>query len=113
MLTPAEYKYSVTHLEVLAVVWAIQHFRGIIFGHPVTVRTNHVAVTELFHGKNLTGLLARLLTIQQSEPTLKPLYGKANTVAGALSRNIPVAAVAEIPNFSSSELRTAQRQDTQ
>ncbi len=29
-----------------------------------------------------------------------------------MSRNIPVAAVPQIPNFSSSELRTAQRQDT-
>ncbi len=40
------------------------------------------------------------------------LPGKANTVANAVSRNIPVIAVAEIPNFSSFELRTAQRQDT-
>ncbi len=34
------------------------------------------------------------------------------TLADALSRNIPVAAVAQISNFSSSELRRAQRQDT-
>ncbi len=39
VLTSAESKYSVTHLEVLAVVWALQHFRNIIFGYPVTVFT--------------------------------------------------------------------------
>ncbi len=113
MLTSAESKYSVTHLEALAVVWALQHFRDIIFGYPITVYTDHIAVTQPFHGKNLTGRLARwCLNIQQFEPTFKYLPGKANTVADALSCNIPVAAVALILNFSSSELRTAKRQDT-
>ncbi len=53
-LTPAESNYSVTHQETLAVVWALKHFRDIILGYPITVYTNHAAVTELFKGKNLT-----------------------------------------------------------
>ena len=112
VLNAAESKYSVTHLEALAVIWALKHFRDIIFGYPVEVYTDHVAVTQLFQGKNLTGRLARwYLTIQQFEPTLKYLPGKANTVADALSRNIPVAAVTPIANFSTDELRQAQRKD--
>ncbi len=107
-LTSGEPKYSITHLEALAVVWAIQHFRDISFGYPVTVYTNHPAGIQIFHGKNLTGYLDRwYLTIQQFEPTLNYLPGKANTFADALSRNIPVAAVAQISYFSSSELYTA------
>ncbi len=113
VLISAESKYSVTHLEALVGVWALKHFRDIFFGYPVTVYTDHTAVTQLFHGKYLIGCLARWhLTIQEFKATLKHLLGKANTVADSLSRNIPVAAVSQIPNFSSSELRTAQRQDT-
>ncbi len=100
VLTAAESGYSVTHLEALAVVWALKHFRDITFGYPISVYTDHIAVTQLFHDKNLTGRLVRwYLTIQQFEPTFKYLLGKADTVADAISRNIPVAAVNVIANF--------------
>ncbi len=65
VFTSAQSKYSVTNLEALAVVWAIQHFREIIFGYPVTAYTDHTKVPQLFHGKYLTGRPARWhLTIQ-------------------------------------------------
>ncbi len=112
VLTSAESKYSVTHLEALAVVWVLKHFLSRHhFWLSVTVFTDHIAVTQLFQSKNLTGRSARwFLTIQQFEPTLKNLPGRANTVADSLSRNILVAALAPISNFSTFELLTAQRQ---
>ncbi len=113
VLNSAESKYSVTHLEALAVVWALKHFRDIVYGFPITVYTDHSAVTQLCSRKNLTGRLARwYLTIMQFEPTMKYLPSKANTVADALSCNIPIAAMTQISNFSLYELRTAQCQDT-
>ncbi len=47
-LNQAESNYSVSHEETLAVVWALKHFRDIILGYPITVFTDHAAVSELF-----------------------------------------------------------------
>ncbi len=53
-LNRAEWNYSVTHQETLAMVWTLKHFWDINLGYPVTVFTYHAAVTELFKGRNLT-----------------------------------------------------------
>ncbi len=50
-LNSAESNYLVTHR------WALKHFRDIIIGYPMTVYTDHAAVTELFTSKGLTGRL--------------------------------------------------------
>lgn len=114
VLNSAESNYSVTELEALGVVWALRHFRDIILGYNITVLTDHAPVVELFKGKNLSGRLARwYCTILEFAPTLKYLPGRANVVADALSRNIPVGVVTEqtpVPNFTLSELGMAQRQ---
>ena len=112
VLNSAESKYSVTHQEALAVIWALKHWRDIIFGYRIVVHTDHLPVTQLFKVKNLSGRLARwFLTIQEFAPEFKYVPGKANTVADALSRHIPVAVVTAISNYSPSELAEAQRSD--
>ncbi len=93
-LNRAESNYSVTHQEIPAVVWALKHFRDIILGYPITVFTDHAAVTELIKIRNLTGRLARrYLTIQEFNRTFRYLPGRANVVAYSLSKNVPVGAI--------------------
>ncbi len=77
VLNSAESKYSVTHLDVLDVVWALIHVLNILYGYPITVYTDHSAVTQLFSGKNLTGRLARWYpTVMQFEPTINIYQAK-------------------------------------
>ncbi len=95
-LTRAENNYSVTHLEILAVVCALQHFRDIIMGYKLTLCTDHSPITEICKGRNLNGRLARwCLTIQAYSPAIKYTKGRQNVVADTLSRNVGVGAVAE------------------
>ena len=43
-LSAAERNYSITELETLAVVWAVTHFHSYLYGHSVTILTDHTAV---------------------------------------------------------------------
>ncbi len=98
---------SVTHRETLAVIWAFQHFRDIILSYPISVFTDHAAVTDLFF------FLQRwYLTIQEFNITLNYAPGRAKVVVDSLSRKVPVGVVtnhhAVTENFSLDELRVAQ-----
>ena len=48
-LNPAEKKYSTNELELLAVVWATEHFRNYIYGRFLTVRSDHKAFFTLLN----------------------------------------------------------------
>ena len=112
ILNPTEANYSVTHLEALAVVWGLKHFRDLILGYEVHVYTDHQPVIDLFKGKALQGKIARWhLTILEYNPTLHYVKGKANVVADALSRNVQIAPVNIVNTVSPDQLRYEQRQD--
>ncbi len=107
-LAAAEKNYSVTHLEILAVVWGLEHFRDIIMGYKITVYTGHSPIMEIFKGRNLNSRLARwYLTIQAYSPEIEYAKGRQNVLADALSRSVYVGAVTDappIPNFSMEDL---------
>ncbi len=112
-LSQAEKNYSVTHLEALAVVWALKKFRNIVYGYKITIFTDHAPVTHLFKSKNLQGRLARwFLTVEKFCPEIRHVPGRANVVADSLSRNIAVVANSPPPleDFSSTDLAKAQRE---
>ncbi len=112
MLNQAEQYYSTIHKEALAVVWALRHFKDLIYGYPIHVKTDHAAVVELFNQKHLSGKLTRWsLIIQDFNPTFAYLPGKANVVADALSRCIGALQISGGDEFRTS-LMHAQRDDS-
>ncbi len=54
-LNLSESNYSLTPLEIIALVFGLKHFREIKSGDEITVYTDHAVVTELFKGKKLNG----------------------------------------------------------
>lgn len=88
-LSPSERKYSVTERECLAVIRAIEKFRGYIEGTKFTVFCDHAALSYLKTMKNPTALMSRwLLRLNSFDFTIKYRKGSFNTVPDALSRII-------------------------
>ncbi len=78
-------------------MWALKHFRDLIHGYPIKVRTDHAAFVGLFNTKSLTGMLARWsLVIQDFAPEFAHVTGAVNYVADSLSRYIGAVEDAEI-----------------
>ena len=97
-LSAPEKNYSITELETLAVVWAIQHFHAYLYGHEVTVVTDHSAVQAVLETPSPTGKHARwwLKVFASGVGKVQIVYrpGRENTKADALSRN-PVSSPEE------------------
>ena len=90
-LSRAEKNYSITELETLAVVWAVNHFRHCLYGRAVTVYTDHSAVKAVLATPNPTGKHARWWNKVYGSGISKVaiIYraGKENVCADALSRS--------------------------
>ncbi len=98
--------------KILAVVWALKHFRDIIMGYNITVYTDHSPITKIFRSRNLSGGLARwYLKTQTYDPEIRYTKGSSNTVTDSLSRNIHlVTDTSPITNFSLEDLSNGQRE---
>ena len=90
-LSPAEKNYGITDLETLAVVWACQHFHAYLYGHKVTIYTDHSAVKAVLETPSPSGKHARwwMKVYGAGVKEVNIIYrpGKDNANADALSRN--------------------------
>ncbi|GBM67686.1 Retrovirus-related Pol polyprotein from transposon 17.6 [Araneus ventricosus] len=87
LLNSAERNYSTSEREALAVVWALNKFRGYIEGSKITVASDHQPLKWLMKLKSHSGRLARWsLQLQSFDLNLEYIPGKSNVVADMLSR---------------------------
>lgn len=86
-LNKAESNYSTIERELLAIVWAVKHFRPYLFGRKFKIVTDHKPLTWLFSIKDPGSRLLRWrLKIEEYEYEIVYKAGKNNTNADALSR---------------------------
>lgn len=90
-LSAAEKNYSVTELKTLAAVWALSRFHPFLYGHFVTVLTNHTVVRAVLETLNPSCKHARWWTKVYGTglEEVKIVYraGHLNANADALSRS--------------------------
>lgn len=86
-LNKAESNYSTIERELLAIVWAVKHFRPYLFGRKFKIVTDHKPLTWLFSIKDPGSRLVRWrLKLEEFDYEVIYKAGKNNTNADALSR---------------------------
>ena len=91
-LNDAEKKYAINELELLAVVWGLEHFRFYTYGKEVTLKTDHQALQPLLKRnrahKQYSARLTRWLDrLSHFDVNVQYCAGKHMKLTDYLSRN--------------------------
>jgi hypothetical protein len=113
-LTGAQLRYTTTEKEALAIIWALQHLRSMLFGQRVIIHTDHSNLT--FMNESQSPRIQRWkLLLDEFQPTIRYIKGEDNCVADYLSRLPDINAIdtdLRYP-FSLDVIREYQLEDSQ
>ena len=88
ILCKAEQNYNTTEKELLAIVWAVKHFRPYLYGVRFKIITDHKPLIWLFNVTDPGSRLIRWrLKLEEYDYEIVHKAGKNNVNADALSRN--------------------------
>lgn len=86
-LKPAETRYPIIELELLAFVWATKHFRPYLYGRTFKIVTDHKPLIYLFGMTDPTSRLTKFrLSLEEFTFDIEYIPGRHNVAADALSR---------------------------
>ncbi|GBM08854.1 Retrovirus-related Pol polyprotein from transposon 297 [Araneus ventricosus] len=121
LLIPAERNYLTAEREALAVVWALEKFRGYDENQEIIIASDHHPLKWFMSIMSTSGRLARWdLQIQSFNPKIEYTLGKANVLADMLSRptnlneDVPCdifAVTADVPVRKCKDIRQEQWKD--
>lgn len=87
MLNKAEQNYCTIEKELLAIVWAIKHYRPYLFARKFKILTDHKPLIYLFGMSNPSSRLTKFrIAIEEYDFTIEYVKGSENVTADALSR---------------------------
>lgn len=107
-LNDTETNYSASEKEMLAIVWAVKHFRQYLYGTRFTVYTDHQPLIYINNSKNNPKLIRWRLQLAEYEYDIVYKKGKLNTNADALSRMQPEIFMADTESITATNGETAQ-----
>lgn len=122
LLTSAERNYATIEREALAVVWAVNKFRGYVEGGKIKIITDHQPLKWLMSIKSPSGRLARwALQPQQFDIDIDYTPGRTNVIADGLSRppcdhdndtNCHICTISiDLPKIPADNIRNEQLKD--
>ena len=96
-------KYAINELELLAVVWGLEHFRLYVYGKPIELLTDHQALEPLIKrnrsNKTYSARLTRWLDrLAHFDINIKHIAGKHLKLTDYLSKN-PISKPEPIENY--------------
>ncbi len=85
-LSTMQRKYSVTKIELLAIVETVEEFKGMLWGQSIKVYTDHTNLIRDALGMTLDHVYQWRLLLEEYGPKIVYIKGIHNTIADAISR---------------------------
>jgi ribonuclease HI len=85
-LTETQQRYSVTEIELLAIVETLKEFKGMLWGQRLKVYTDHKNLIQDALGLTSDRVYRWRLLLEEYGPEVVHIMGSHNTVADAISR---------------------------